>query len=89
MVLASPEYPMYYDYGESVSGNAYPQPPASDYLAGTGANADPVYDFNKDLGDDAEEVKNNLAIETGPGKRGTRGLILKKLIKKGIALLLG
>ena len=77
MVLASPETSPYdYYYGES-----YPQHPASDYNAGLGANVEPAYDLYEELVDDAEEAKNNLAVEQGPGKRGSRGLLLKKLFK--------
>ena len=78
-----------------MSGNTYPQPLASDYIEPQGAKADPLYDFNEKPVDELEEpeeleeAKNNLAMEQGPGKRGTRGLILKKLLKKGIALLFG
>ena len=83
------------EYGESVSGNTYPQPLASDYIEPPGAIANPLYDINEKLVDELEEpevleeAKNSLAMKQGPGKRGSRGLILKKLLMKGLGLLIG
>ena len=97
-MLASPLYPMYgeswigtayphYDYGEYEGGNVDPQPLAPNYFKGPGASADPLYDVY----DAAKGAGNYLAMEQGPGKRGTRGLLLKKLAKKLLAkfLLIG
>ena len=94
-MLASPLYPMYgeswiggppdsayYDYGEYEGGNVDPQPLAPNYFKGPGASADPLYDVHDGLDDDAKWAKSNLAMEQGPGKRGTRGLLLKKLLFK-------
>ena len=52
------------------------------YEGGLGASADPLYDVHDGLDDDAKWAKSNLAMEQGPGKRGTRGLLLKKLLFK-------
>ena len=41
-----------------------------------------LYDVHDGLDDDAKWAKSNLAMEQGPGKRGTRGLLLKKLLFK-------
>ena len=101
-MLASPLYPMYgeswigtayphYDYGEYEGGNVDPQPLAPNYFKGPGASADPLYDAYDGLNDDDKWAISNLAMEQGPGKRGTRGLLLKKLAKKLLAkfLLIG
>ena len=68
------------DYGEYEGGNVDPQPLAPNYFKGPGASADPLYDVHDGLDDDAKRAKSNLAMEQGPGKRGSRGLLLKKLL---------
>merc|ERR1712214_17875 len=87
VVLASPAYyePAYCDYGEYEGGNVDPQPLAPNYFKGPGASADPLCDVYDGLDDDAKWDISNLAMEQGPGKRGTRGLLLKKLAKKLLA----
>ena len=82
------------EYVESVSWNPSWNL-ASDYIESPGAIANPLYDINEKLVDELEEpevleeAKNSLAMKQGPGKRGTRGLILKKLLMKGLGLLIG